>query len=156
MSEEAPAGKRAEQVRKSRRHERGATVHTGMKMAVDESKLDLKNYVYRHVNDTPGRIQAMTEGGEWDVVEDPNKQIKSDATGEGTSVSVVVGTAAGGAPVRSVLLREPRWIYDEDQKAKAKNLDKTMAAIKRGKPETADREITGDVGYVPDGAISIR
>jgi len=156
MSDPAPIGKRAEEVRRTRRHERGAVVSTGLRMAVNDAALDKKNYVHRFVNDDPGRIQAMTEGGEWDKVEDPNKVIKSDSTGEGTSVSVVVGTNAGGAPKRAVLLRKPKWIHDEDRKAKMADLDKTMSAIKRGKPTTAAAEITGDTGYVPDGGIDIR
>ncbi len=153
---EAPKSTRAEAVRTTRRHERGAVVNTGLRMAVNDAALDKKNYVHRFVNDDPGRIQAMTEGGEWDKVEDPNKVIKSDSTGEGTNVSVVVGTTANGAPKRAVLLRKPKWIHDEDQKAKMADHDKTMAAIKRGKPTTAAAEITGDTGYVPDGGIDIR
>jgi hypothetical protein len=156
MSEAAPIGKRADEVRKTRRHERGATVNTGLRLAVNTAALDKKNYVHRFVNDEPGRIEALTKGGEWDIVQDPNKTIKSDATGEGTSVSVVVGTNAGGQPKRAVLLQKPKWIHDEDQKAKMADLDTTMSAIKRGKPKTADAEITGDTGYVPDGGISIR
>ncbi len=146
---------RADTVRKQRRHERGATVYTGMKLGVDMSKLD-PNHVYRFVNDKPGRIDAFTKGGEWDIVTDTTKELKSDATDEGTKVSIVAGTHEGGAPMRTVLLRKPKWIHDEDQKAKMADLDKTMAAIKSGKPKTADAEITGDLGYVPEGGISIR
>ncbi len=153
---EAQTSKRADEVRRTRRHERGATVHTGMKLTVDETKLNRKDYVHRFVNDEPGRIQAMTQGGEWDVVEDPGRTIKSDSIGEGTSVSVNVGVGAGGAPKRAVLLRKPKWIHDEDKKAKMADLDKTMSAIKQGKPKSADPEVTGDLGYVPEGGISIR
>lgn len=153
---EVSISNRAEQVRRTRRHERGAAVQAGMKLSVDETKLDRKNYVYRFVNDTPGRIQAMTVGGEWDVVEDAAKALKSDSTSEGTGVSVVAGTAPGGAPMRTVLLRKPKWIHEEDRKTKMADLDRTMSAIKHGKPETAAPEITGNTGYVPGGAIEIR
>lgn len=146
---------RADEVRRERRHSRGETVHTGYNLAVDETKLDRKNYVYRYVNDTPGRVQAFTQGGEWDVVEDPKKEIKSNATGEGTAVSVVAGTREGGQPMRTVLLRKPKWIHDEDQKAKQASLDEMMKGLVRGVPQSAEGKQEADSTYVPEGGISI-
>lgn len=146
---------RADEVRRERRHKRGDAVHTGYKLTVDESKLDRNNYVYRYVNDTPGRIHAFTQGGEWDVVEDPKKELKSDATGEGTGVSVVAGTREGGEPMRSVLLRKPKWIHDEDLKAKHENLDEMMRGLARGVPQSAEGKQEVGTTYVPEGGISI-
>lgn len=155
MGNEPMRQTRADEVRRERRHKRGATVHTGYNLTVDESKLDRENYVHRFVNDTPGRIEAFTKGGEWDVVEDPKKELKSDATGEGTGVSVVAGTREGGQPMRTVLLRKPKWIHDEDKKAKAKDLDEMMKGLARGVPQAAEGTVEQSATYVPEGGISI-
>lgn len=155
-AEAAPKATRADEVRRARRHERGETTVLGYKLGVNEKELDRKNYVYRFVNDTPGRIDAFTKGGEWDIVDDRSKTIKSDATGEGTGVSVVAGVGTGGAPMRTVLLRKPKWIHDEDRAAKMAEQDKLMESIARGKPQTDGKASDLDgTSYVPAGGINI-
>lgn len=146
---------RAKTEKTQRRRKRGGTVVSGIKLAVSEDALDRDNFEYRYINDTPGRIEAMTEHDDWDLVNDPNKAVKDDSTNEGSKVSVVVGKGEYGNAQRAYLARKPKEFYKEDQAEKSKALDRTMAGIKQGVPQG---EAAGDLGqssYVPSGGINI-
>lgn len=142
---------RADEVKTERRRQRGSTAHTGMKLGVNEALLDRKNFEYRWINDKAGRIDAMTKNDDWDLVVDPSKQVKGEGTNEGSYVSIHVGTGENNQPLRAYLARKPKAFYDEDQADKKAELDKTMEAIKRGKPQTA-----GAQELVPGAGISIQ
>lgn len=147
---------RAEQVKQERRRRRNTTVLTGQKLGVDESMLDRENYEYRWINDRAGRINAMTKNDDWDLVVDPSKKTKEDATNEGSLVSIDVGYGENNQPMKAYLARKPKKFFLEDQAAHRADLDKTMDAIKRGKPQTAEAQELGNKSYVPEGGISIR
>lgn len=146
---------RAQTEKTQRRRKRGGTVITGVKLAVSEDALDRDKFEYRFINDTPGRIEAMTKHDDWDLVDDPNKAVKDDGTNEGAKVSVVVGKGEHGNAQRAYLARKPKAYYKEDQVGKSKSLDRTMAGIKQGVPQG---EASGDLNqtsYVPSGGINI-
>lgn len=147
---------RAAEVKAERRRRRNTTVLTGQKLGVDESLLDRKNFEYRWINDKAGRISAMTKNDDWDLMVDPSKKVKDDATNEGALISIDVGYGENNQPMKAYLARKPKDFYREDQAAKAADLDRTMEAIKRGKPQTAEAQELGNKSYVPEGGISIR
>lgn len=142
---------RAAEVKADRRRRRNSTVLTGQKLGVDESLLDRKNFEYRWINDRAGRINAMTKNDDWDLVTDPSKAVKGDSTNEGALISIDVGFGENNQPMKAYLARKPKAFYNEDQAAKRADLDKTMDAIKRGKPQTAEAQ-----ELVANAGISIR
>lgn len=138
-----PQEVRAETVRTERRRTRGATVHPGLKLAIDDSKLDRKNYNYRLANDTEGRIQQL-EGQDWDIAPE---QALYGSTGEGTVQSKHAGSI-DGRPFKAVLMRKPKPMHDEDQAEKQTLINKTEREIVRGENKT---ELSGNGGYTPAG-----
>ena len=129
-----------EEVTKTERRRRNTDALSGARkrLQFDESKLDRENYVYRVVNDTPGRIQTFTEHDDWDIVQDRSGSIKPDGTGDGAKVETIVGTGAGGAPTKAVLLRKPKAYHDEDMKAKMSRIDATETSLKAGNSPGGD------------------
>lgn len=122
---------RAETERRERRKKRGSTVISGLKLHVDKSELD-PAYEYRWVNDTPGRVQQMTND-DWDKVEGRGEQH--------------VGVDSGHS-VKAVLMRKRKDWYEDDQKEKMKPLDEIDASIRRG-AHHKEPELAGEVAYTP-------
>ncbi len=89
----AARSSRADAVRQERRKKPGQVAHSGIKLSLDESKLDRKTYHYRFVNDVGGRVQRLT-AEDYDVVSEP---IKEDASGVGSVVQTHGGVAEAGA-----------------------------------------------------------
>lgn len=143
---------RAEAVRTERRRKPGATVLPGIKLGVDESKLDRTNYAYRLVNDTAGRVQQL-EGQDWDPAPE---QALFGSTGAGTIQSKHAGSIEG-RPFNAVLMRKPMPMHKEDLAAKQRPIDQLEDAIKRGAPSQSQNapEMTGDGVYTPGGSNTI-
>lgn len=93
-------------------------------------------YRYRVFNDNwsrePGRIQRAMAAG-YEVVDEWN--------------SLAVGTNEDGSAIKGVLMRIPQELYDQDQEAKQKEIDKVDNLIKGGRLE----EKPGDNRYIPQG-----
>lgn len=128
---------RAEQTRRERRMKPGATVNAGIKLSLDEDRLDRKTYDYRWVNDVPGRVKQL-EAMDWDVVKDD--EAKTDGTGAGTVPTVHGGIGDNGKPHGMVLMRKFKDWADEDRKRKRKPLDEMDEAIRRGTAHKAAGE----------------
>jgi hypothetical protein len=143
MADERNRPNRAEEVRRERRHKPGKTVLDGLRLAVDETKLDKKNFEYRWVNDAPGRVQRMHDR-DWDPA---TEQVGAGA--EGTVQSKVVGTA-DGKPVNGVLMRKHKDWYREDQKAKQAPLNEMDKAIREGINHRNEPALR-DGAYTPNG-----
>lgn len=145
-----PPKDRAEETRKERRRKRGDTVHSGIRLAVDMSKLDTSNYEYRWVNDTAGRPSRLYEE-DWAVAPEMATEAND---GLGTVQSKNVGTQKSGQPMSGILMRKPKDWYNEDQRDKQRPLDqieheiRTGTAHERGEPELRDRNSV----YTPNGA----
>ena len=77
------------------------------------------NYVYRWVNDTPGRIQKFKDGG-YEVVT-ADVEVGENTVDRNTKLGSAVTKAVGGV-LTAVLMRIPREWYNEDQKAKEDSL----------------------------------
>ncbi|HET8688192.1 MAG TPA: hypothetical protein VFM18_16280 [Methanosarcina sp.] len=95
------------------------------------------NYVYRIVNDQDDRVAAFQQNG-WEVV--PAKDVRigdkrvenASSTGSAAEISVGQGTKA-------VVMRIPKDWYEEDQRAKAENID----ALEQTMKEDAQRGYYG-------------
>ncbi len=97
-------------------------------------------FMYRVFNDNwtkePGRIQRAMEAG-YEVVEGYQK--------------ISVGTNEDGSAIKGVLMQIPKELYEEDQKAKQKEVDKVDQEIRRGQLEAK----AGDKRYIPSSGINI-
>lgn len=86
-------------------------------------------YVYRIVNDTDDRIQALQEIG-YEIVTDSKVSVGdkriANPTQEGSPVQVSVGQG-----VKAYLMRQKQEWYDEDQTAKNAKNDELEAQMKR-------------------------
>lgn len=150
---ETQAPKRAEEQRAQRRR-RADTTHEGyMRLGVNEALLDRKKFAYRWINDTNGRIDAMTKRDDWDIVTDPN--IKEDSKSEGAQVRQLVGAKQDGSPLFAYLCRKPIEYHKEDRAKKQKPLDEQDAQLKKGIVNSRDALSASDPNaYVPKDGIS--
>jgi hypothetical protein len=132
-----------------RRKGRESGEMTGGRLGVLASSLDHEKYVYRWINDAPGRIHGKTQEDDWDVV--MKTGVKEDSADLGNAVSEIVGSKPDGSPLRAYLCRKPRKFYDEDQAEKNRDLDRQLADMKRGR----DRSGASQADYVPHSGISM-
>lgn len=150
----APISKRTEEQRATRRR-RADTSHEGyLRLGVNEALLDKKNFSYRWINDTSGRIEALTVRDDWDIVRDPN--VKEDGKSEGAQVRQLVGSKQDGTPLYAYLCKKPIDWFKEDRAKKMRVVDELEAALKRGvsndpKALSADNS----TAYVPKDGISL-
>jgi len=86
------------------------------------------NYVYRWVNDTPGRVERFKTGG-YECVEDAG-EIGQSTVDRGSRLGSVVTRSVGGA-VTAVLMRISREWYDEDQAAKMDEIDRLEESMRQ-------------------------
>lgn len=107
------------------------------------------NFVYRWVNDEPGRLHALTVADDWEVVASDQKGPKDVSLGTGSERIVDRRTGK-----RAILLRKRKDYYVSDKAKEQAMIDDTEKSIKRGqlKSETGQPEAGG---YVPQGAISV-
>lgn len=149
---------RAEEEKGERRRKRGSLQHTGVKLAVPEEHLDRANYEYRWINDDGARMAAMTQHDDWDIVHDPSKKVKDNATGEGTGISIIVGKREDGRPMRAFLARKRKDFYQDDQREKGERIMQTEQAIKDGKlhEASADAAELTTHGYTPEGRNTVQ
>ena len=85
------------------------------------------NYVYRWVNDTPGRIERFKEGG-YEVVTG-NNEVGTKTVDRGSKLGSAITKSVGGQ-LTAVLMRIPKEWYDEDQAAKMAEIDALEASMK--------------------------
>lgn len=122
----------------------------GKRLGVNESMLDLDRFVYRWVNETPGRIFSKTKEDDWDIVANDGGAVKDDSADLGNAVSQVVGTHPDGSPLRAYLVRKPKGFWEDDQKEKQEELDKQLDEIRRGNA----RDGSSQSDYVVDSKVS--
>lgn len=110
------------------------------------------NYAYRWINDDPGRVHALTQRDDWDVVtsEEAGERIEKDRS-VGSTVERVVDRATGK---RAILVRKPKDYYVDDRKKMAASIDDLEKSIKRGETRGAEA-LSGPAAYVPAGGISL-
>jgi hypothetical protein len=102
-----------------------------------------EGFVRRWVNDIPGRVEKFLRA-EYAIVTDKNVTVGDDNSNMalGTGARKNVGRTRHGEGTQAVLMEIPKELYDEDQKAKAAQVDASERAMKRGKD---DNEFYGDI-----------
>lgn len=140
---------RADKVREERRRKPGQVLTSGVKLAVDQSKLD-PNFTYRWVNDKGNRVQQL-EAADWDPVDEA---VKADTDGAGTVQAKVVGTD-GGKPYSAILMRKRKDWFQEDKKEAQKPLDEVDETIRRGLNHQKDSPELSGRSYTPNGRNTV-
>ena len=138
--------------KKKRRRRGDLTIGRNQKLSLDTSKLD-SSYVYRWVNDTPGRVQSLTQQDDWDVV--TSEEIDERDKGSGTGVERIVSATDG---MRAVLVRKPKEYYDEDKGKEQDSIREMERAMERGSAKDSSGSAAPSVEnvYTPaGGGISI-
>jgi len=86
-------------------------------------------YVYRIVNDIDDRIQSMQEIG-YEIVTDTGVSVgdnrAANPTQEGSPIKVSVGNG-----IQAYVMRQKQEFYDEDQAAKAAQVNELESSMKR-------------------------
>jgi len=132
--------------RRRRRPMTGATLN----MDVPEHMKD-PNYVYRWVNDQPGRVRRLEEAGYEAVIDEGIIASRLDDGTDRSNGTVIQAQAdkngtMGG--MKAVLMRQRREHYDEDQAAKRAQIRKVEEAIqsKRFELETTANVYDAETG----------
>ena len=115
------------------------------------------NYVYRWINDEPGRVHNLTQRDDWDrVTEDMISGPKSEKDRQiGSGLERIVEKASGK---RAILVRKRKDYYEADKAKEQGHIDRQMDDLKRGMaPGGARGEALtpADNAYVPQGGIRI-
>jgi hypothetical protein len=90
--------------------------------------LQEEGWVYRIVNDTPGRLDMFVEHG-WQFL-DRREGNKSD--GLGSKLEYHVGTGTNNKPLKAYAMCIQQEWYDEDQLKKAAETDRVDESIRAG------------------------
>lgn len=130
---------------KAKRRRRADTSETrNMKLHVPKDQLD-PNFVYRFVNDVPGRIHDKTVNDDWEIVAQTSDQVPTQRH---------VGVEATGASRKAVLLRKPKEYYQEDEDKKQAAISAREEAMRTGVTDSP-QGLSGPTTYVPGGVNTI-
>lgn len=107
------------------------------------SKLDVhkeEGFVYRWVNEKPGRIDSFKLAG-WETVskeEAARYKQAGDASSTGSIAELVVNPTVDIDTKKAILMRIPKEFYDEDQLEKQKKIDSKELSFDPSKANKAD------------------
>lgn len=152
---EAPTPSKRTEEQRAKRRRRADTTHEGyMRLGVRDDLLDRKKFAYRWINDSAGRIDALTKRDDWDIVVDP--EIKEDSKSEGAPVRELVGAKQDGTPLYAYLCRKPLEWHREDRAKKLREVNKLEADLKRGQLKDAGAlSADNPSAYIPGDGISL-
>ena len=85
------------------------------------------NYVYRWINDTPGRLERFKAAGYEPVT--ATLEVGDKAVDRNSKLGSVITRSVGGV-LTAVLMRIPKEWYDEDQAAKQAQIDESDKALR--------------------------
>lgn len=139
-----PRESRSEIERRERRRRPGTVETAGLKLVLDETKLDRNRFHYRHVTAKPERIRHLM-AIDYDIA---TEAANPNTNSGGTVNSVVGGTDDSGAPYNMVLMRKEKDWFETDQAEKMKPLDAMDEQIRRG-AEHQGQKLTGSGVYSP-------
>jgi hypothetical protein len=132
---------RADEMTTERRRRKGDSLRGIRRRLAITGELDHENYAYRWANDDGARLHQLTVADDWEVVQDRKGTLSVNGNGVGAEVSQPVGVGEQGRPMRAVLLRKPKHLYDEDFREAQSRIDETEAAIQRGaNPDGSERD----------------
>lgn len=134
--------KRIEQIRAKRR-ERGTQNVAGYKLRVDTSKLDPR-FEHRWVNEENCQLRQAeaTFGGDWEFM--PNTDgIMDDGRNveQGAKIARICDRGTGK---RTVLMRKPKELYDDDQRIKREKIVKLTGQMQQRGAQMAPKLAGGD------------
>lgn len=142
----------AERERRRRRDDMGLGRLRNLTVA---GKMD-ENYVYRWINDDPGRVYKLTQADDWDpVTTDQLGAAHEKDKGVGTTVERVVGKVDGK---KAILVRKRKDYYLEDKAKEQASVDGSEHMIRRGAATGGQglQETDPHHAYIPSGGISIQ
>jgi len=98
------------------------------------------NYMYRVVNDVPGRLQMFLQAG-YEFDHDTTR-VADKGIAEGTELDTrrMVNSGSG---IKSYLMRIPKEFYNEDQARKIEAVKKSEAQMKNKNPNPVKGEYGG-------------
>lgn len=117
-----------------------------------------QNYVYRWINDEPGRVHQLTKNDDWDRVTEDMLGAKSDRDRQvGSGLERIVESATGR---RAILVRKRKDYYLDDKAKEQASIENQMSDLKRGitpnGPKGEETLSASEHAYVPAGGISIQ
>lgn len=136
---------RTEEVKVERRRRQGMGAERSLKLHVPDNAKD-PNFVYRWVNNNPGRVKQLTQMDDYEVVSSEDGGIDS-GTSEGTVVKRTVDRKEGD---EAVLLRKPRHFYEADKAEEQKLIDARDESLREGQTPGSEG-LSGSEAYVPGG-----
>ena len=112
---------------------------------------DRPGYVRRVVNDVSDgeRVKMFQEAG-WEIVRTPGINGGDTRAGADSQLGSVVCRSVGGG-IKGVLMEIPEEWYNEDQREKAKIVDRTEDEVRRKKVSARDAGADGVYGEVDIG-----
>lgn len=118
--------------------------------------LDTKNFVYRWINDTPGRLRMATKMDDYDKVSasELGPGFAMDATdSEGGDTVRMYAGIEGGQPVYTYLCKKPRDFWEADNEEVVDKREAMMEGrIYHGEATDEDgRDLSEEHAYVPAG-----
>lgn len=141
---------RAAETTERRRRREGLGADRNLKLHVPEESKD-PNYIYRWVNDRPGRVRQLSTMDDYDVVSanelgggDPEPEKNAS---EGTTMTRI-GDARAGEKV--VLMKKLKTHFEADRKEHDDAIAAREDTMRKGKPLTPDAN-NGDHAYTPGG-----
>ncbi|HDA7126318.1 TPA: hypothetical protein O5T86_001251 [Staphylococcus aureus] len=136
---------RIEEVQTERRRRTGLGPDRNLKLHVPEEAKD-PNFVYRWVNNRPGRVMQLTQMDDYEVVSSEDGKIDRGTT-EGTVVKRTVNRSEGD---EAVLVRKPRAYYEADKAEEQKLIDAADEDMRNGASRSSEG-LSGSEAYVPGG-----
>lgn len=98
------------------------------------------NYMYRVVNDVPGRVNMFLQAGYEFCTTEQRVADKGIAEGTGADTRIMVNSGHG---IKSFLMRIPKEYYNEDQARKIEAVKKSEDQMKNKKPNPRKGEYGG-------------
>ena len=159
---------RADQTKRERRRRKGGSLNRMVSMKLDvfgADQLDMENYVYRWVNDDPGRMRMATVNDDYEFVETSEiKDYNADATDSvGERVRMLAGTDKNGNATYTYLLRKRRDWFEDDQNELVTAREAMMEGrvyegqVDAGLDEQSAEKVSKEKGnfYVPKDTVSL-
>jgi hypothetical protein len=131
--------------------------------SIPEVALDLKNFVYRWIDDKPGRLRNATKVDDYDfvTVAELGAEFNPENTdGESSEhITMFAEESKGGKPIYTHLCRKPREFWEEDNEEMVMRREAMMEGrVYQGEEDapTGDgiprgSDLSRSVSYVPSG-----
>jgi hypothetical protein len=139
---------------KLKKEERKKRIPLGAQRVKGSVRYKDPKFVYRWMNDLPGRLDMALDGG-YTFVRKEGVEIGDTGTKNtnlGSMVSQYAGRDESGQAFNRYLMRIKKEWWDEDQRAKSDEIDNVDRAIRAGKFK---RGANPESAYVPKDGIKI-